>query len=284
MDPSPSFTNWEGAVLWLRNQPEQAALVQAAYYDDPLTDAAHRYWNSPEWTCIRQLLTAPRGGPVLDVGAGRGIASFALAKEGFQVTALEPDPSAVVGAQAIRSLAQITGLPITVTEEFSERLPFADATFDLVFARAVLHHTRDLDAACREFFRVLRPGGRLLAVREHVITAPEDLPAFLAVHPLHRYYGGENAFMLSEYQRAIGHAGFYLKQSLAPLRSAVNYAPQTRRSLQSEVARRLAGAGGSAVVLEGLLRLPGVWALLLPLMEQRDNRPGRLYSFVADKA
>ncbi len=32
---------------------------------------------------------------------------------------------------------------------------------------------------CREFFRVLKPGGRLIAVREHVISSKNDLPVFL---------------------------------------------------------------------------------------------------------
>ena len=125
---SRKFSSWEQAVQWLREQPEQQELVLAAYYDDPLPAAADRYWRSEEWQAIR-LLLPPAPGVALDVGAGRGIASYALAKEGFAVTALEPDASALVGAQAIRGLAEASGLPIEVTQEFSERLPFEDAQF-----------------------------------------------------------------------------------------------------------------------------------------------------------
>lgn len=280
---APRFSTWEQAVQWLRDQPDQRELVLAAYYDDPLPAAADRYHRGEEWAAIRPLLPTALG-TALDVGAGRGIASYALAREGFKVTALEPDGSALVGAEAVRSLARESGLPIQVTQEFSERLPFADASFDVVFARAVLHHTRDLNAACAEFFRVLKPGGRLLAVREHVISRDEDLEAFLQIHPLHRLYGGENAFRLPQYEAAIRQAGLRLEQVNTPLESPINYAPQTRQSLQREIAAR---ATRNLPVIRDLARqvlsLPGVWPLVLPVLTRIDHRPGRLYSFVATR-
>ena len=181
-------------------------------------------------------------------------------------------------------LARDSRLDIEVTQEFSERLPFDDARFDLVFARAVLHHTRDLNAACAEFFRVLKPGGRLLAVREHVISRAEDLEAFLQIHPLHSLYGGENAFQLHQYEAAIRHAGFHLEQVSSPLESPINYAPQTRQSLQREIAAR---ATRNLPIVRDLARavlaLPGLWPLVMPLLTRIDHRPGRLYSFVASK-
>ena len=281
---SKRFVNWEDAVQWLREQPDCRDLVQAAYYDDPLLEAADRYWNSEEWNALRAYLPV-QGAHALDVGAGRGIASYALAKDGFKVTSLEPDGSSLVGADAIRELAQVTALPISVTQEFSERLPFADGSFEVVYARAVLHHTTDLSAACREFFRVLKPGGRLVAIREHVISRPEDLPVFLKIHPLHKLYGGENAFMLHQYKDAIVSAGFQIASVLAPFDSPINFAPRSLLGLKSEIAAR-AGAKvpGVQFLTNAVLCWTPAWALVRHILNALDNRPGRLYSFIANRS
>ncbi len=282
-DQAPLFATWDAAVRWLRSQPDRQALVRDAYYDDPLIGSAERYWCSDEWIAVREFL--PRVGTALDVGAGRGIASYALARDGFTVTALEPDDSYLVGAGAIRTLSHDTGLPIAVVQEFSERLPFADASFDLVFARAVLHHTHDLAAACREFARVLRPGGRMLAIREHVISRHADKQAFLDAHPLHHLYGGENAFLLAEYRGALEQAGLNLEQVLDPFASPINFSPYKLDGLQQEIVRR---AGrflpGTTGILSTVLAVPQIWQLARRVLAVLDNRPGRLYSFVAMKA
>ncbi|MBU1325368.1 MAG: methyltransferase domain-containing protein [Alphaproteobacteria bacterium] len=278
--PEQRFETWEGAVSWLRAQPDRQDLVRAAYYDDPLIEAAERYRTGEEWAEVRRRMGPGAGRSALDVGAGRGIASYALARDGFAVSALEPDPSALVGAAAIRALADEAGVRIDVVEEFSERLPFQDAAFDVVFARAVLHHTSDLAQACSEFFRVLKPGGRFVAVREHVISSQDQLPAFLEIHPLHSLYGGENAFLLQQYRDAIAAAGFVLTEELTPLGSAINFAPLTGAGVKDEIAARLGALGKAA---RPLFDAPGVWPLARAALTRVDHRPGRLYSFICDK-
>jgi SAM-dependent methyltransferase len=55
-----------------------------------------------------------------------------------------------------------------------ERLPFSDCTFDVVFCAAALHHAPDLTRMLRDVLRVLKPGGRLVAVNEPCIGAQES--------------------------------------------------------------------------------------------------------------
>jgi len=283
MSAEPELSTWEDAVVWLRNQPGRRQLVLDAFYDDPLIVAAERYRGSSEWQAVSQLLGCRRG-EALDVGAGRGIASYALAREGFSVIALEPDPSAIVGAGAIRALAAESALPIKVVEEFSERLPFADGVFDVVFARAVLHHTRDLELACSEMYRVLRPGGILVAAREHVISKEADVGRFLDGHPLHHLYGGEHAFLLDRYIGAFKAAGFSPLEVLSPLQSPINLFPYTIDSLRDAIIVKVSQKIPARSLWRMALGSNRVFRLLLSVAGHFDNRPGRLYSFVGHKA
>lgn len=276
-------TTWEQAVIWLRDQPDQRQLVLDAFYDDPLIAAAMRYFNGDEWQAVSQILLG-RTGRALDVGAGRGIASYALTCNGFAVTALEPDPSAVVGAGAIRALASQQGLPIAVVEELSERLPFAAGTFDVIFARAVLHHTQDLELACAEMYRVLRPGGILVAAREHVISKQAHLQRFLDRHPLHHLYGGEHAYVLDRYMGALKSAGFDPLEVLPPLGSPINLFPHTIDTLREAVIEKISRAIPARPVWRMVLGSNRVFAPLLAVAGRFDDRPGRLYSFIGHKA
>lgn len=276
------FLSWEAAVNWLVSQPDQQELVRACYYDRPVEKAAERYWQSAEWRAIQHLLPASEGGRALDVGAGAGISSYALARDGWTVTALEPDPSDWVGAGSIRQIAAGQQLPITVIEEFGERIAVDSAAFDVVHARQVLHHARDLPQFCRELFRVLKPGGVLVTTRDHVISDAAQLPVFLELHPLHRHYGGENAFRVQDYRRALESAGFVIRGQLGPFDSEINFAPRSLGELRDELSVRLRGVPGGALVVP-LLKSAALFRVARWLLSRLDRRPGRLYSFVAHR-
>jgi SAM-dependent methyltransferase len=274
---------WEEAVLRLKSEKQMESLVNACYYDDPLAAAAQRFAASEEWQAVCQILADWLPGKALDLGAGHGISSYALARQGCKVLALEPDPSGVIGAKAVRSLAQETGAAITVVRGHGETLPFVDASFDIVYGRQVLHHAANLRRLCGEVARVLRPGGIFIATREHVISKLTDLDVFLQAHPLHHLYGGENAFLLKKYQQGIVEAGLLIKKIYGPYDSVINYFPLSKAEYREGIAKALAKVVGKALA-RGIAGRGMVQSLVGCMRSWLSDAPGRLYSFVAVKS
>lgn len=286
--------SWEQAVRWYCSQPGNSDWVKGSFFDDDVVEAATRFSESSEFAETVALLPAScrkKGTRLLDVGSGRGIAAYAFATRGFDVWAIEPDPSGFVGAGAIRELARATGTSINIATEWGEQLPFPDHAFDVVYARQVLHHAKDLRQLCREAFRVLRPGGVFVAVREHVIQSDEDLPRFLEQHPLHALYGGEHAYTLDTYETAMTEAGFAVARTLRPLETPINYHPRSPLdAIESGFRASLARIGVTRGA--GLLwRTFGkACSQAWPAMGRRWFQaaqdmytPGNIYSFVCEK-
>jgi ubiquinone/menaquinone biosynthesis C-methylase UbiE len=96
----------------------------------------------------------------LEIGAGTGYFTLNLLLSGVIEEAVATDISRGMLDELELSAGRL-GVPVrTVCTEATE-LPFPDASFDLVFGHAVLHHLPDLGAAFAEFRRVLRPGGAI---------------------------------------------------------------------------------------------------------------------------
>ncbi|WP_430911104.1 class I SAM-dependent methyltransferase [Methylobacterium sp. sgz302541] len=118
---------------------------------------------------IAALAKARPGARVLDLGCGGGHVAFAAAPHARDVTAydLSDDMLAAVAQEAERR-----GLANIATRQgAAERLPFADADFDMVVTRFSAHHWRDVPAALGEVRRVLAPEGLAVFVD---LVAPED--------------------------------------------------------------------------------------------------------------
>jgi SAM-dependent methyltransferase len=99
-----------------------------------------------------------RYGRALEIGAGTGYFTLNLLRAGVIGQAVATDISPGMLRTLERSAREV-GEPVETAACEASELPFADSEFDLVFGHAVLHHLPDLDAAFREFRRVLRPGG-----------------------------------------------------------------------------------------------------------------------------
>lgn len=281
MPPEFKYT-WEDAVNWLKSQPDQVDLVKHCYYDDPIELAAERYYSSEEWASVRSLLSTKIPSRVLDIGAGRGISTYAFAKLGCEVTALEPNSSSVVGAGAIKYLSESANIPIEIVQSYGEKLPLPDAHFDIVYGRAVFHHAQDIKQLCRETGRVLKPGGILIFTREHVISKIEDLPKFLNTHALHHLYGGEKAYLLKDYLTAIEESGLTVEKVLKPYDSAINYAPMTSAQIRDKLIRKVQRLLGTTVANK-LMRNQILFDMAKSLMSDLSHEPGRLYTFTAVK-
>ncbi|MFM7218292.1 MAG: class I SAM-dependent methyltransferase [Bacteroidota bacterium] len=289
-----AFMNWEDTILYLRSTAYYRELLRDSYLDADLVGNAKRFEESGEFKeTLRQIkIHHPTGNRLLDVGAGNGIASVAFAKNGFSVTALEPDPSETVGAKAIQKLAdELSSLQMVVVQGVAEKMPFDKEVFDIVYVRQAMHHAADLNRFLMECARVLKPGGILFTVRDHVIYNHKDKERFLKEHPLHKYYGGENAFTDPQYRHAIEASGLQITDVLRHFDSIINYFPLSTEDLSGlkgkfnkQLNNRLQHKIG---FFAGFRPFRYIYQKAIsvrfggPLDEKRI--PGRLYSYIARK-
>lgn len=272
---------WEEAVQELRSKPENKQAILDNYFDADVEVANERFAKSEEFTELLKYIPK-QAKTILDIGAGRGMATYGFAKNGLVATALEPDSSNDVGAGAIRILAEKHNLPITVVETFGESLPFEDNSFDVVYVRQVLHHANDLEKFCVEVHRVLKPNGIFIATREHVLSKESDLQTFLNNHPLHHLYGGEHAFTLDFYLKCINNSGMKVSKIIHPYASVINFAPLSKEQMRNNFANSLAKLAGNFIA-KTLVGFDFIYQKMVDIKASKDHTPGRVYSFIATK-
>ena len=98
---------------------------------------------------------------VADIGCGPGTAARRAARLGVSVVGIDPAP---VMLRLARLLTRRSPHAVRYAEGSAEALPLADSSVSVVWSIASVHHWADLDAGLREVRRVLRPGGRLVAI------------------------------------------------------------------------------------------------------------------------
>jgi ubiquinone/menaquinone biosynthesis C-methylase UbiE len=112
-----------------------------------------------------RLLGSRHLGRVLDVGCGTGYLGLGLAAAG-QVDDLHLVDLSPGMLERAAANADGLGVPATFVRASATTLPYPDGAFDAVVSRGVLHHLHDVPAALREWRRVVRPGGPVLALSE----------------------------------------------------------------------------------------------------------------------
>lgn len=159
--------NWgTWTVAWLALSGF-ATLVGAGWYVYVTRRGKHAVWAQ-----LLEAMSWKGDERVLDMGCGRGMVLLAAARHLPRGTAVGVDIWAAADQSgndiaATRRNAAIEGLAERVQVETADirKLPFPDASFDVVLSSLVLHNihsANDRKQALAEAVRVLRPGGRLM--------------------------------------------------------------------------------------------------------------------------
>lgn len=115
------------------------------------------------------------GGAVLECGCGLGNSSRLLSERGFSVTGTDISPLFIEEARRRHG----EGPDLRFAVEDTARLSFPDASFGLVCSALFLEHVTDVKAVLGEMYRVIKPGGRLVAVLPSFLDPFQQLKEFL---------------------------------------------------------------------------------------------------------
>ena len=152
--------DWRGEIPYAQGSPEHLAEVEKRFLEASWFAQAP---GAPPYSGLIPFETLA-GKDVLEVGCGTGVHARLLAEAGAHLTAVDLTPTAV---DLTRRRLALHGLTADVREADAQELPFADASFDLVWSWGVVHHSADTRCVIEEIARVLRPGGELRLMVYH---------------------------------------------------------------------------------------------------------------------
>jgi ubiquinone/menaquinone biosynthesis C-methylase UbiE len=210
------------------------------------------------------------GASVLDIGCGAGGIDVALvARHGAgHVTGIDVEDPVLDHARSLIARAGLSAR-IGLAKVAPGPLPFPPGTFDVVFSKDSIVHIPDKHALMAEVFRVLKPGGWLLASDWLVATdtVSPAMAAYIAAEGLD--FGMATP---ARYLDAMRAAGFVQTETMS--RNGW-YRVQAREELA-----RLKGAEGQAaariVGQDFVERNIGIWQRMIPVLDSGEHCPTHL--------
>ncbi|MDD5198757.1 MAG: class I SAM-dependent methyltransferase [Terrimicrobiaceae bacterium] len=221
---------YDRAYLWAWEEGGMRELLRLCYKTPDFPDNARRFHASDEFRALLAMLAALGVAPspsskVLDFGCGNGVASYAFAREGFNVTGMDSSAGLLAGLGAAKKLNGLDGVKVNFRFHSGEKLDIEPNSFDVVYIREVLHHIHSLVEFLRQIRTILKPGGVVCCLRDVVIWNESQRADFFAKHPLNFITKDENCYYLDEYLLAFVNAELTLRKVLAPPDSVINTYP-----------------------------------------------------------
>ena len=126
---------------------------------------------APEWLGVADHLRIGTGSDVLEVGSGSGGPAVYLAlARGCRLTGVDINEHGVRNATALAEARGVSDRVRFQAVDASRPLPFPDGRFDAVVSNDAMCHIRERQGVLRDWYRILKPGGRVLFTDAMVIT------------------------------------------------------------------------------------------------------------------
>jgi ubiquinone/menaquinone biosynthesis C-methylase UbiE len=213
---------------------------------------------------------------LLEVGAGTGILTVQVAPLVAHVTCTDIAPEMLEKAKA-----KLTGFDhVEYHVETADVLSFEDNSFDVVLCCNVLHQMVDPEVAAGEFHRVLRPGGKLLAIT----LTMGDMSLGAKVRTGIQYavrFGippASHSFKLSTFSQFIADAGFDIVES--ELVTQEPFPTAYVSAIKPEAITIVSGLPRSGTsMMMGMLEAGGMQLLVDNIRTADEDNPKGYYEF-----